>query len=89
MGPKLDSVLDTISKAINGLGDAKLATDFRSAMDYTGAGNNPVVIKALWKLAAQVTEGSHVAGLNPAAAGQQRPGAGPPTTAKALYPNLP
>ena len=41
----------TISRAIDGLNDPKLARDFREAMDYTGAGNNPAFIRAFWKLA--------------------------------------
>lgn len=87
IGPRLNEVTTTISRAIDTLGDAKLAADFRAAMDYTGAGNNPAFIRAFYKLAQMVTEGGHVAGRGPSAAGQQpnrtaRPGA------RAMYPNL-
>jgi len=90
IGPKLNDVRTTISRAIDGLGDAKLASDFRAAMDYTGAGNNLAFIKAFWRLAQQVTEGGHVAGSGPTKFGQTAPGASDrPSTARALYPNLP
>lgn len=89
IGTKLPQVKATIAKAIDGLGDAKLAADFRQAMDYTGAGNNPAFIKAFFKLASLVTEGSHVAGNGPSELGQRAPDAAPPSAARALYPNLP
>lgn len=89
IGSKLDNVKVTIAKAIDGMGDAKLASDFRAAMDYTGAGNNPAFVKALYKLSLQLTEGSHVPGMNPSPFGQKAPDAAPPSAAKALYPNLP
>src|SRR6266550_4527689 len=49
IGSKLPQVKATISKAIDGLGDAKLASEFREAMDYTGAGNKPAFIRAFFK----------------------------------------
>lgn len=88
MGHRLDEVKTTISKAIDGLGDPKLARDFREAMDYTGAGNNPSFIRAFWKLAQKVTEGGHVAGGGPSPAGQQQK-PGQVSAAGAMYPNLP
>jgi hypothetical protein len=88
IGGRLDQVKATVSRAIDGLGDPKLAADFRQAMDYTGAGNNPAFIRAFYKLAQKVTEGGAVQGRNPSAFGQKEPGAAPPSTAKALYPNL-
>ena len=83
IGGKLDTVKTTIARAIDGLGDAKLAADFRQAMDYTGAGNNPAFIRAFYRLAAKVTEGSHVSGQPQGS----RPR--PVSAAAALYPNLP
>jgi hypothetical protein len=87
IGPRLNEVTNTISRAIDGLGDAKLAQDFREAMDYTGAGNNPAFIRAFYKLAQKVTEGGHVAGRGPSEAGQRRQGE-VPSAAAAMYPNL-
>ena len=81
IGGKLDQVRSTISKAIDGLGDSKLAADFREAMDYTGAGNNPAFIRAFYALAQKVTEGGPISGNVPRAK--------PATAASAMYPNLP
>jgi hypothetical protein len=88
LGPKLNEVKTTISRAIDGLGDPKLAGAFREAMDYTGAGNNPAFIRTFYKLAQMITEGKHVAGNGPSAASQQRQGQRP-SAAQAMYPNLP
>src|SRR6516164_1649813 len=55
MGHRLSEIKNTIGKALDGLGDAQLANDFRAAMDYTGAGNNPAFIKAFWKMAQALT----------------------------------
>jgi hypothetical protein len=89
IGGKLDQVKATVARAIDGLGDAKLASDFRAAMDYTGAGNNPAFIRAFYKLATQITEGRPVGGNGPSTLGQQAPGQGPKSIANALFPNLP
>jgi hypothetical protein len=88
MGPRLNEVKTTISRAIDGLGDPKLAQEFRAAMDYTGAGNNPAFIKAFWKLSQKVTEGGHVSGSGPSPAAQPN-GGRPASAAQAMYPNLP
>lgn len=79
-----------ISRALDSLGDPKLAQDFRQAMDLTGAGNHPAFIRVISKLAEAVTEGSHVAGNGPSPQGQTPPGqAAQRTAAQALWPNLP
>jgi len=88
IGHKLNEVKTTISRAIDGLNDPKLASAFREAMDFTGAGNNPAFIKAFYKLAQMVTEGGHVAGSGPSTASQRRAGE-VPSAAQAMYPNLP
>jgi hypothetical protein len=88
IGGKLDEVRTTVAKAIDGLGDPKLASDFREAMTYTGAGNNPAFIRAFYKLAQKVTEGGPVTGNNPSKFGQGEQG-GRRSIASALYPNLP
>ncbi len=78
-----------IAKALDSLGDAKLASDFRALMDLTGAGNNQAFIRVIDKFAQRLTEGGHVAGNGPSREGQSRPGQAPPTAAAALWPNLP
>lgn len=82
IGGKLGQVKSTVAKALDGLGDAKLAQSFREAMDFTGAGNNPAFIRTLYKLAQKVTEGQHVGG---AALGKPKPA----SAAQAMYPDLP
>ena len=82
-------VLTTISRALDSLGDAKLASEFKTTMDFTGAGNHPAFIRTFYAMAKKLTEGTHVAGNGPSPLGQRAPGSGPPSAAKALYPNLP
>jgi hypothetical protein len=85
----LEAVKLDIGKALNALGEPGLIKDFKDAMDLTGAGDHPAMIKTLWKLSAFITEGKHVAGTGPSPHGQTPPGAKPPSGAKAMYPNLP
>lgn len=87
IGGKLDQVKSEVAKAIDGLGDPKLANDFRVAMDMTGAGNNPAFIRAFYQLALKVNEGKPVPAGGPAAV--RAPGQAPPSVAAAMYPNLP
>lgn len=86
IGGKLDLVRQTVSKALDGL-EPKLATEFRQAMDYMGAGNNPAFVKVLYHFAKQLTEGGFVKAGGPSAHGQGNEGR-PPSAAKALFPNL-
>ena len=86
IGGKLDQVKVTVAKAIDGLGDPKLASEFRRAMDFTGAGNNPAFIRAFYKLAQKVTEGTTVPGGGPVEV--KAPNAPPATAAHRMYPNL-
>jgi len=88
IGPRLATVKATVSKAIDSLGP-ELGSAFREAMDYTGVGNHPAFIKAFYKLAQRLTEGSHVAGKGPSEHGQTNPARAPKSAASALYPNLP
>lgn len=85
----LEAVKLDIGRALNAIGDPKLASDFKAAMDLTGAGDHPAFIKTLWKLSSFVTEGKHVSGMNPSPHGQRQPGTNEkPSAAQALYPNL-
>lgn len=86
----LEAVKLDMGRALNAIGDPALAQEFKQAMDLTGAGDHPAFIKTFWKLAQFVTEGKHVAGINPSVHGQQAPGTTTkPSAAAALYPNLP
>jgi hypothetical protein len=85
----MDAVQVNIARTISVL-PIDLQVDFRHAMNLTGAGDHPAFVKAFNRLAAYVTEGSHVAGGGPSTFGQTKPGAPTkPSAAQALYPNLP
>lgn len=86
IGGKLDQVKTTVAKAIDGLGDPKLAADFRAALDFTGAGNNPAFVKAFYRLAQKVTEGTVVSGRGPVEV--KNPTGRPASAAAAMYPHL-
>lgn len=88
LGPHIGKVKETISRALDSLGDAKLTKDFKSVMDMTGAGNHPAFVKAFYKMAQAVTEGRHVKGTGPTVDSQRAPGQGKPSAAQALYPSL-
>ncbi len=91
LGPKLDTIKADIGKAIlqAANGDAKLVGDFKAAMDLTGAGDNPAIIKMINRLSAAVNEGTHVTGSGPSEHGQVANGrASRPSAAEALYPTL-
>jgi hypothetical protein len=83
-----DNVKTDIGKVITAL-PADLQPAFREAMDITGAGDHPAFVKAMWKLASLVTEGSHVSGRGPSPQGQRAPGTNDkPSPAQAMYPKL-
>lgn len=78
-----------IGKLMDSLPDQKLASDFRSVMDITGAGNNPAFIRVMDYVAKQLTEGTHVAGNGPGPGGQSAPGSSSrPSAAAAIWPGL-
>ena len=72
----------TLGRAIDAMG-AKESAAFREALDLTGGGDHPAVIRGLYALAQLVSEGRPVKGNGPVA-----PTAKPTTGAKAMYPNL-
>jgi len=74
----------TVNRALDGLQNPKLVSDFKDAMELTGAGDNPAFVKVLYALASKVTEGTTYARGEPSRAANARPTAG-----AALYPNLP
>jgi len=78
------------AKAVIFENDPKGLAEFNEAMDLTGAGDHPAVVKAMLRFASRVNEGSHVSGRGPSDAGQVSPyKAARPTAAQAMYPNLP
>ena len=90
IGPILDSkVLPEIGRALSKL-PSEVSTNLRSALDFTGAGDHPAVVRAFYEFSKLVNEGTHVSGNGPSPNGQQPSGkTTPPSLASALYPNLP
>lgn len=89
IGGKLDSVKTEIGRALTHLPE-DVQSAFREAMDVTGAGDHPGVVKAFYKLAQMVNEGSHVTGGGPSKHGQSPTGnTARPSLASSMYPNLP
>lgn len=79
-----------IAKAIESVGDAKAVASFKEAMDLTGAGDNPALIRGLNAIGKLLSEGTLVRGAGPSAAGQTKPGSDArPSPAQAMYPSLP
>lgn len=88
IGGKLDAVKIDIGRALDRI-PADVRSAYKEAMDFTGAGDNPAIIKAMYSLAQLVNEGSHVTGGGPSTHGQSRTGVeSRPSPAAALYPNL-
>ena len=89
IGGKLDAVKVDIGRALDRI-PAEVRTAYKEAMDLTGAGDNPAIIKAMYSLAQLVNEGTPVRGDGPSAHGQSRTGVETrPSAASAMYPNLP
>jgi len=89
IGGKLDAVKVDISRALDRL-PTEVRDNFKSAMDLTGAGDHPAIIKAMYSLASLIGEGTHVSGKGPSVEGQSKTGvATRPSAAQSMYPNLP
>ena len=89
-GTKLNETMASISKLVDSFGDAKVSEAFRDAMDYTGAGDHPAVVRGLHAIALKLTEGGAVRGGGPSPEGQRQPNTPErPTAAQSIYPNLP
>lgn len=89
IGGKLDHVAAEIGKLKQRLPEP-MRDAFNEAVNLTGAGDHPAVVKALYEFAKIVNEGSHVAGAGPSPEGQNRNGVSKrPSLAGSLYPNLP
>ena len=67
-----------VTKMIDSLGE-KPASDFKAALDFSGMGNNPAIIRGLAALAERLTEPAHAKGAPPGR---------PATAAQAIYPNM-
>jgi hypothetical protein len=93
LGNGTDNLSDASKKAVNDAisasGDAKVQTALKAALDLTGAGDHPDIVRAFVALGKLVGEATLVKGGGPAKTGQTQPGSGGRSAAQALYPNLP
>ena len=82
-GTNLTGVKQTISKLLDNpdLSDPK----FREALDFTGAGNHPAVIRTLYRWAQKLSEGASIAGSPPGRDGNGQIANAPRSPAEALY----
>lgn len=78
-GTKLDATIATAAKAIDKFG----GTALRDALDITGAGNHPEIIRFFSRVGASLSEADFVTGSPKGGAGARQ------TTANALYPTDP
>lgn len=69
-GAKYDATLSAVKKAVTDFGGKEAKAAFE-ALDVTGAGNNPAIIRVLYRMAAQLVEGGHVSGNAPGTAGDE------------------
>lgn len=76
-GNNLAQVRATVAKALDQYGGEGI----REALDITGAGNNPTIIRMLYKMSKALTE------ARPGPQGQ--PASRPKSAASIMYPNLP
>lgn len=89
IGSRIPEVQTEIGRALDKLGDQKLVKSFRESMDTTGMGDNPALIKTLYRFAKMVNEGTHITGGGPSELGQGKPNGARPSAAQAMYPTLP
>ena len=89
IGGKLDAVKVNVGRALDRMPEG-IREPFKEAMNLTGAGDHPAVIKAMNYFAELVNEGTPVRGDGPSPHGQTRTGVETrPSAASAMYPNLP
>lgn len=79
-GKNFEPMKETVAKAIDLIGGDDAAR-IRQAFEYTGAGNNPEIIRFLYRLGSAIGEGSAVDGGKPAAVEPPR------SAAAVLYPS--
>jgi hypothetical protein len=100
--PAMSGKLESIKTDIGRMKDAIFAVSrdnpkgaedriaFEEAMNLTGAGDHPAIVKAWWRASEAFREGQHVSGSGASPHGQVPPGESVrPSAAAAMYPNLP
>lgn len=93
LGNGVDNLSDaskkSIADAISWTGDAKTQEALKSALDLTGAGDHPDIVRAFVAFGKKLGEATLVKGGGPTKEGQSKDGSSKPSPAQALYPNLP
>lgn len=86
-GRNFEGVKQTISKVL----DNVELTDpgFREAMDFTGAGNNPAIVRTIYRWAKALSEGSELQGGAPERNRDGSLNGDRPSAAQAMYPGGP
>ncbi len=79
-GTNFEPMKQEIAKAIDTIG-GKDAQKMREAFSFTGAGNNPEIVRFVFRMAKAVNEGATVAGGGPTQVNTKDP-------AKTLYPSM-
>jgi hypothetical protein len=92
MSGKLEQIKVDIGRMKDSIfaNNADARSAFEDAMNLTGAGDHPAIVKAWWKASEAFREGQHVSGGGPSGHGQTQSGTVErPSAAAAMYPNLP
>ena len=87
IGDKIELVKTTVNKALTTYLSPTEVAKLKSALNYTGAGNNPDIIRALFKLTSPLVEGGEVRGGGPVEVRAPN-AASRPTAAEAMFPSL-
>lgn len=88
IGGKLDQVKVELGRAKDRLPPA-VRSAFDEALNITGMGDHPAIVKGIYEFAKLVNEGTPVSGSAPSPHGQSKDGTvSRPSIAGALYPNL-
>jgi hypothetical protein len=89
MGGKLEQMKIDIGRMYDRMGNSDAVAKMKAALDFTGAGDHPDIVRGVWLLAQKTAEGTHVSGQGASALGQTSSGqASRPSPAQSMYPNL-
>lgn len=83
IGQNLLAVKEQIGKMFTAWNDAALVAGFKEAMDKTGVGDHPAMIRVLHMMSKHYTEGTPVSPKGPVSPAQQK------SAAQIMYPNNP
>lgn len=83
------AIREDLGRALDTLGNPKLVTEFKDAMNLTGVGDHPAFIKVMATWAKTIIEPRNVSAKGPSEHGQSDKGTKErPSVAQGMYPNL-